>query len=132
MTKSENFIVNTQVVTMSFFGLTFLKVQWLVIMLAVVAADDASVQETIGKEEILHFKNSTLQQHYRKTVGVSSSNCCVLVLPEVVTSFILNSWNLAESLNVTGYRSFVIVPDCTCDYVQCMMSADEQAAYVTY
>jgi len=79
MTKSENFILERQVVTMSLFGLTFLKAHWLVIVLAVVAADDAAfVQETIGKEERLHFKNATLQRHYGRTAGVSSSNCSTL------------------------------------------------------
>ena len=67
-----------QVFTMSLFGLTFLKAHWLVIMLAVVAADDAYIQETIGKEERLNFKNATLQQHYGRTAGVSSSNCYAL------------------------------------------------------
>jgi len=51
-----------------------LKAHWLVIMLAVVTADDAYVQETIGKEETLPFKNATLQLHY----GVSSSYYCDL------------------------------------------------------
>jgi hypothetical protein len=96
MTKSENFIVQARVVKMSFFRLTFLKAQWLVIMLAVVAADDASEQETIGKEETFRFKNSTLQGHYGNTVGVSWPNCCVFVFPGVATSFILNPWKLAE------------------------------------
>jgi hypothetical protein len=96
MTKSENFIVKARVVRMSFFRLIFLKAQWLVIMLAVVAADDVFEQETIGKEERFHFKNSTLQRHYGKTVGVSWPNCCVFVFPCVATSFILNPWKLAE------------------------------------
>jgi len=63
---------------MSLFRLALLKAYWLVIMLAVVAADDAYVQETIGKEERPHFKNATLQQHYGRTAGVSSSNYCDL------------------------------------------------------
>ena len=78
MAKSENFISKGQVVTMSLFRLTFPKAHWLVIMLAAVAADDAYVQETIGKDERLHFKNATLQRHYGRTPGVSSSNCCAL------------------------------------------------------
>jgi hypothetical protein len=80
MTKSENFIWKGQVVTMSLFRLTFLKAHWFVIMLAVavVAADDVYVQETIGKEERPHFKNATLQQHDGRRAGVSSSNCCAL------------------------------------------------------
>jgi len=78
MTKSENFILKGQVITMSLFRLTLLKAYWLVIMLAVVAADDAYVQETIGKEERPHFKNATLQLHYGRTAGVSSSNYCDL------------------------------------------------------
>jgi len=76
VTKSENFILKGKVVTMSLFRLTFLKAHWLVIMLAVVAADDAYVQETTGKEERLNFKNATLQLHYGRTAGVSSSNFC--------------------------------------------------------
>jgi len=78
MTKIENFILKGQVVTMLLFRLTFLKAHWLLIMLAVVAAYDAFVQETIGKEETFHFKNATLQLHYGRTAGVSLSNYCDL------------------------------------------------------
>jgi hypothetical protein len=77
MTRSENYILKGQVVTMSLFRLTFFKAHWLVTMLAVAAVDDAYVQETIVKEERLNFKNATLQTHYGRTAGVSSSNCCL-------------------------------------------------------
>jgi len=63
---------------MSLFRMSFLKAHWLVIVLAVVAADDVYVQETTGEEERLHFQNETPQLHYDRTAGVSSSNCCAL------------------------------------------------------
>jgi hypothetical protein len=61
---------------MSFFRLLFLNAHLLVIMLTVVAGDHIYVQEAIGKEGRLHFKNAALQQRYGQTAEVSWSSCC--------------------------------------------------------
>ena len=78
MTNSENLILKGQVVTMSLFRLTHFSARLLVILLAVVAADCAAVQEKVEEEGRLYFKNATLQQHYGRTAGVSLSNYCSL------------------------------------------------------